>query len=203
MPPPDPESAHVSPTLEKRHSQPRRLGVLLLASLAAAAVVVVALGAALSGQWAVRRSVLVAATPERVHRDVGDLQRWPRWAFWGRQPPHFRFWFEGTQGTGQTLHWQETREGTELGAGSISLTESTPAEGVAFQTRMPKGKTGSGSIRYERVGDMTRVIWQDEGELPPIVGGLFLDLFQKRLGRHMETGLAQLKQLSEAAPEGP
>lgn len=187
----------------QRHIRPRRLVVVLLASLAAVLLVVVALGAALPGNWAVRRSVLIAAAPEQVHGLVGDLRRWPQWAFWGRQPPRFRFSFEGTAGPEQTLHWQELQGAKRLAGGSITLTRSHRSQGVEFSTHMPEGKSGSGSVSYEQLGDMTRVSWLDQGQLPPIVGGLFLDLYQQRLGRHMQKGLAQLKRVSEAAPAPP
>ena len=42
---------------------------------------------------------------------------------------------------------------------------------------------------------VTQVTWQDRGQLPPIVGGLFRDLFQKRLREHMRTGLERLHDL--------
>jgi hypothetical protein len=49
---------------------------------------------------------------------------------------------------------------------------------------------------------VTLVTWYDRGHLPPVIGGLFLDLFQKRLHDHMSAGLERLKDLVEANPAG-
>jgi hypothetical protein len=79
----------------------------------------------------------------------------------------------------------------------VRIVRSDPTVGVSFEHHTSSGEPSRAEISYVPHPSVTEVVWRDEGLLPPIVGGLFLDLFQKRLGRHMESGLTRLKDLVE------
>jgi hypothetical protein len=74
---------------------------------------------------------------------------------------------------------------------------SEPASGVWFENRTPSSELSESSVRYQERPNVTLVTWEDRGRLPPIIGGLFLDLFQQRLHSHMAGGLERLKDLVE------
>jgi len=86
----------------------------------------------------------------------------------------------------------------DLASGETRIVRSDPREGVWFESHTQGGDASEASVRYGERPGVTRVTWLDRGRLPPIIGGLFLDLFQKRLHDHMSTGLERLKDLVES-----
>lgn len=167
------------------------LGVLLLTGLLLAG-----LGALLPRRWHVEQSVMINAPPAAVHRWVNDLAHWSDWAQWNQAELAPRNDVSSpSAGTGARLVWYG--RGDERAAGEVRIVRSDPQLGVWFENRTSDGETSSARVTYVPRPGVTEVIWSDEGQLPPIVGGLFLDFFQKRLGQHMEAGLGRLKELVE------
>jgi hypothetical protein len=169
------------------------LGVLLLTALLLAG-----LGSLLPRQWRVEESVMINAPPARIHAWVNDLQHWSEWAQWNQAElaPNNQV-STPSAGPGATLTWYGRGSGKGSGAsGEVRIVESDPAQGVWFENRTD-GDTSHATLTYTPRPGVTEVVWRDEGRLPPIVGGLFLDLFQKRLGKHMASGLERLKELVE------
>lgn len=166
------------------------VGVLLFTALLLAG-----LGALLPRRWHVEQSIIINAPPASVHRFVSDLGYWSEWAQWNKAEldPQNRLG-NPSAGVGGTLTWFG-RGGKA--SGEVRITQSDPAHGVAFESRAPDGDASTAQIVYVPRPGVTEVIWRDEGRLPPVVGGLFLDLFQKRLGKHMTAGLERLKELVE------
>ncbi len=184
-----------------------RVAQIVLGSLLAVAVLIVGTGALLPRDWQVQETILINAPPAAVHAWVGDLERWPRWAQWNQSElwPKNRV-SDPSSGVGATLHWYgRTRAGDEPAAGEVRIVRSDPASGVWFENRTPSSDLSEASVTYQERPSVTLVTWEDRGRLPPIIGGLFLDLFQKRLHSHMAGGLERLKDLVEAeqAPPAP
>jgi len=158
---------------------------------------IVGLGALLSRTWQVEESILINAPAPAVHAWVGDLQRWPRWAQWNQAA----LWpknqvSEPSTGVGATLRWYgRAQSGDELQSGEVRILRSDPHQGVWFENRIQNHAPSQTSVTYAERAGVTQVTWQDRGQLPPIVGGLFRDLFQKRLREHMRTGLERLHDL--------
>lgn len=166
------------------------LGVLIFTGLLLAG-----LGALLPRRWHVEQSIMINAPPAAVHRYVSDLHYWSEWAQWNQAElaPQNQVGSPGA-GAGATLTWYG-RGGRA--SGEVHITRSDPALGVWFESRTPGSDPSTAQISYVQRPGVTEVTWRDEGRLPPIVGGLFLDLFQQRLGKHMTSGLERLKELVE------
>lgn len=185
----------------KRGSQPSRWRVaqIVMGSLLSVALLIVGLGALLPRDWRVQETILINAPPAAVHSWVGDLERWPRWAQWN-QP---ELWSQNhvskpSSGPGATLRWYAPASaGEESPAGEVRIVRSDPTSGVWFENRTPSSELSEASVLYQRRPSVTLITWEDRGRLPPIIGGLFLDLFQKRLHSHMAGGLERLKDLVE------
>jgi hypothetical protein len=137
-------------------------------------LVIGAIGFALPNRWEISRSVLIHAAPSEVHRVVSDNSKFPLWAL-----P------EAVQ-TDPSL------------TSSLTIERSDPQRGVWFATRTRTGEAGHAAVTYRTRAGLTEVTWLDRGELPPVIGGLFRDQFQRQLAAHMERSLTRLKQLAEA-----
>lgn len=186
----------------KPSSQPSlwRVAQIVVGSLLAVALLIVGLGALLPRDWKVQETILINAPPAAVHAWVGDLERWARWAQWNQSElwPQNRV-SQPSSGPGATLRWygRSQAEG-ESAAGEVRIVRSDPTSGVWFENRTPSSDLSEASVLYQERPSVTLVTWEDRGRLPPIIGGLFLDLFQKRLHSHMAGGLERLKDLVEA-----
>ncbi|MEY2929785.1 MAG: hypothetical protein RL033_534 [Pseudomonadota bacterium] len=186
----------------KRSTPPSlwRVAQIVLGSLLAVTLLIVGLGALLPRAWQVQETILINASPAAVHAWAADLERWPRWAQWNQSElwPQNRV-SQPSSGVGATLHWYgHARGGEETAAGEVRIVRSDPTSGVWFENRTPSSDLSEASVRYQERPSVTLVTWEDRGKLPPIIGGLFLDLFQQRLHSHMAGGLERLKDLVEA-----
>lgn len=176
-----------------------RVAQIVLGSLLAVALLLVGLGLILPRHWHVEASIMINAPPAAIHARVDDLHHWPHWAQWNQSAlaPQNHV---GTpsSGRGATLTWYGRAEASDkLTTGEVRIVRSDPSLGVWFESRTMGGAPSRASLTYNAKPGVTEVIWLDDGELPPIVGGLFRDLFQKRLAQHMQAGLEKLKDLVE------
>ena len=141
---------------------------------------------------------MINAPPAAIHRYAGDLQYWPIWAQWDRTLSPANELSQPSTGVGAWLTWHgHGRKSSDETEGEVRIVESDPNRGVRFEHRMPGGKASRAALLYAVKPGVTEVTWRDEGQLPPIVGGLFLDFFQTRLARHMAEGLTRLKAVVE------
>jgi hypothetical protein len=187
--------------MSRRSLQPGlgRVAQIVFGSLLLVTLLIGGIGALLPRDWQVEESILINAPAAAVHVWVGDLQRWPRWAQWNQA----ELWpqnqvSEPSTGTGATLRWYGRASSRDaLASGETRIVRSDPREGVWFENHTQGGDASEAIVRYSERPGVTLVTWLDRGRLPPIIGGLFLDLFQKRLHDHMATGLERLKDLVE------
>lgn len=168
------------------------LGVLMLTGLLLAG-----LGALLPRRWHVEESIMINAPPAAIHVWVNDLRHWPEWAQWNQADlaPQNQL-STPSLGAGAKLSWYG-RGGGDTAGGEVRIVRSDPALGVWFENHTRGSQPSHAAVTYVARPGVTEVFWRDEGQLPPIVGGLFRDLFQKRLGKHMASGLERLKELVE------
>ena len=174
-----------------------RVAQIVIGVLALTGLLLAGLGALLPRRWHVQESVMINAPPAVIHGWVSDLRHWPQWAQWNQADlaPKNQLSAPST-GAGARLTWYG-RGGEKPTSGEVSIIRSEPELGVWFENRTSGGEPSRAEVTYVARPGVTEVIWKDEGQLPPIVGGLFLDLFQKRLSRHMNAGLERLKELVE------
>ncbi|MFT5290431.1 MAG: hypothetical protein ACI8QS_001229 [Planctomycetota bacterium] len=167
-------------------------------------VLILALAAisfALPGSYEVQRSIVIAADAQRIQAPLSDLTTWPEWSAWSRERDASAEWsFSGDVGEGQEWKW----EGEELGKGRLRLTKVIPGEGILYQIAfIDPDMQGTGHISIETSGESCTVTWTSRGELGrnPLnrLFGVFLDGI---LGPDLETGLAGIKRVAEAGPQG-
>lgn len=174
-----------------------RVAQIVLGVLALTGLLLAGLGALLPRRWHVEQSVMINAPPAAIHAWVNDLHHWPKWAQWNQADLAPKNELSApSAGTGARLTWYG-RGGDSPTSGEVRIVKSDPAHGVWFENRTSGGEPSRAEITYVARPGVTEVVWKDEGQLPPIIGGMFLDLFQKRLSRHMAAGLERLKELVE------
>ena len=167
------------------------VGVLLVTAL-----LLGGLGALLPRRWRVEQSVMINAPPAAIHTWVNDLAHWSEWAQWNQaELAPKNDLSTPSAGPGARLTWYGRDGGKGPSDGEVRILRSDPALGVWFENRTSSGEPSHAQVTYVPRPGVTEVIWKDEGQLPPIVGGLFLDLFQQRLGQHMASGLERLREL--------
>jgi hypothetical protein len=180
-----------------------RIGIGVVAATVLAAIV----GLFLPSTFEVERSLVIKASPERIHQFTGDLSRWPQWVPWLREEPGLVVTAgEKSTGVGASQTW--TADASE---GSLIFTRCDPAWGIAYDMIFSKNTyTSTRSLRYRTVPGGTEVVWHMIGDNGNnLLARYFAGLIRTRIGPQFEEGLARLKLVSEraeveenAVPEG-
>ena len=77
--------------------------VKVFGALVALWVVLLLVGFFLPGHYRVERSLVLAARPERIYAQVGDLRAWSRWGVWFERDPAMKITY--SQATDQVGSW--------------------------------------------------------------------------------------------------
>ena len=174
----------------------KRIGIAVLAAFFLFGLI----GFFLPREWNVERTILIRATPEKIHAWVGTPARWNDWFAWEemKSDPAYKVWTSGPEsGVGATYEWSGSA--LKAGTGKLVIAKSDPKAGIHIDEWINgDDRNATGSIVYTSAdGGMTRVTWTDVGTAPPIIGGWFRGLIEDGLGKAFEQGLANLKQRAE------
>ena len=151
----------------------------------------------------VERSADIHATPERIFALVNDLPSHGAWSPWEKKDPGMKRTYTGpTSGKGAVYEWDGNKN---IGTGRMEIIESFPASRVVFKLDFfkPFEAHNTAEIALDSGRDSTNVIWAIYGPSPYMskVMGLFCS-FDRMIGREFETGLANLKLLTEVDGAG-
>lgn len=161
-------------------------GIGLVGVLGLAVVV----GAVRGSHWEVERSVTIQASPEQLLPLVADFESgWTKWSVWSEMDPQGKWEFGGNPG--EPGHWMAW-DGPEVGHGKLTLTK-VEASGITYEGQIETDEPNNvGTITFEPDGDATKVTWHDEGDAPPVIGGLFKGMLEDMLGQNFEQNLEKL-----------
>ena len=173
--------------------------LIVLVGIVAALAVVVALQPA---DFRVTRSATISAPPAVVFAQVNDLHKFQDWSPWAKLDPAAKSDFQGPPaGTGAAFSWAGNME---VGEGTMTITESRPAELVRFKLdfKKPMAGTSTAEFTFKPEGGATLVTWSMEGKngFAGKAVSLVMDC-DKMVGGQFEKGLADLKKIAEAAPK--
>jgi hypothetical protein len=148
--------------------------------------------------YTVSHSISIDATPEQIHRHVGDLDKWPAWTPWSKQDPTMVI-TEGQPrtGVGANQSWVG-----EEGNGRLEFTKADPRTGVEmdlwFEDDSMQCKSAY-TYTPSADGSSTTVTWTMSGTVPvPVFGGLIASKMDDFVGPMFDQGLADLKTVVEA-----
>lgn len=147
----------------------------------------------------VKRSIEIAATPEKVFPHLNNLKSFvDGWSPWtGKDPAATHSYGGPAEGVGATYAWKGDPK--KVGTGSMEIRASEPGRRVSthlvFQGR---GEAEAGWTIEDLGGGKARVTWDfeaDNGYSP--LARIFGRMMDRFLGPDYEQGLAKLKSLCE------
>ncbi len=168
--------------------------------LVGAVLFVVVLGLVLPRRWEVTQSIVIDASPARIHPFIAGFRNWQEWAAWSKDlDPQVRNTYDGEEvGVGSKWSWL----GSKMGHGRMEVISADPRTGVEIDEAIESETVNAhSSFTYSAVsGGGTRVTWVDTGKLPLPLGGYFRGSVEHQLSGYFQRGLEALKQKVEALP---
>lgn len=168
----------------------------LVAAIVAFAVIV----ATRPADYTVARSTTIAAPQEVVFDQVNELKKWEAWNPWGKLDPNMKLTYEGpASGVGASYSWAGN---SQVGEGRLTITESRPNELIRFKLEFFKPMAGVSTTEFSFKPqlDNTEVTWTMTGKNNFIGKAMCLFMsMDKMIGGQFESGLADLKTVSETA----
>jgi uncharacterized protein YndB with AHSA1/START domain len=149
----------------------------------------------------VQREITINAAPQTVFARLTDFRRWGEWSPWETLDPSMQRSHSGAaSGQGAVYAWQGSGK---VGAGRMEIVEASPPARVRIQLDFikPFAARNTAEFTLSPQGEATRVVWAMHGSSPFIskLMGVFIDM-DRMIGADFETGLANLKAVSEKAP---
>ncbi len=146
----------------------------------------------------VQRAAAIKAPPEKVFALINDFKRWDAWSPWEKKDPAMkRTWGAVTSGKGAKYAWDGN---SEVGQGSMEITESVPSSKITLKLDFVKPFEGHSIVEFtlEPKGDVTNVTWAMHGPMPYLskVVSIFCSM-DSMIGKDYEAGLANMKAVAE------
>ncbi len=170
------------------------IAVVVVLAIAA----VLALAAKRPDTCTIRRTTRVEAPPERIFPLIENLRDNARWLPYYMKDPAMKCTYAGPErGPGAQVDFAGNKD---VGSGRVTITGTAPPGRVTMRLQMFKPFAADNVVEFTlaAVGSATDVTWAMEGRMPfpAKVVQLFIDT-ERMVGRDFETGLANLKTLSE------
>lgn len=168
-------------------------------------VVVILIGTALifastkPDTFRIQRATSIKASPERIFALINDLPSHGAWSPWEKKDPEMKRTYSGpSSGKGAMYEWDGNRN---IGKGRMEIMESSPSSKVTLKLDFIKPFEAHNVAEFilDAKGNATDVTWAMYGPNTYIskVMSLFFSI-DKMVGKEFETGLANLKTLTES-----
>ncbi|HXA45990.1 MAG TPA: SRPBCC family protein [Burkholderiaceae bacterium] len=174
----------------------------MLEIIVIAVVVIIAVVLALAARkpdiFRVERSIDIKAAPDKFSSLIDDFHQWAGWSPWEKLDPAMTRAYSGaTSGKGAIYEWQGN---SKVGQGRMEILEILPNAKIVIKLDFLKPFEAHNTAEFtlETRGDSTFVTWAMYGpaSLPVKVMHLFFNM-DKMVGKDFETGLANMKALTE------
>lgn len=176
------------------------LKTVLLGALAVLVVgiaVVLILAAMKPDSFSVRRSIVIAAPPERIYPLIADFKAWSAWSPWEKKDPAMKRDFSGApSGVGARYAWDGDKN---VGRGSMEIVEATPAKvGLKLDFVTPFEAHNDTVFALQPQGQATEVTWTMTGPTPFLAKIIHVFMNMDRMvGGDFESGLKAMKAQAE------
>jgi carbon monoxide dehydrogenase subunit G len=149
----------------------------------------------------IQRSASIKAPAEKIFALINDFHRWGSWSPWEKLDPALKRTYSGAgNGLGAVYEWEGNKK---VGKGRMEITQTSPPSKVTIKLDFLKPFEAHNTAEFmlESQGDSTSVTWVMDGQQPYMfkVMTLFLSM-DKMVGKDFETGLANLKSITESKP---
>jgi len=179
------------------------MGQKIVAAIVTVLVVFVVLVAVQPAEFRIERSITISAPQSVVFSLVNDLHSFNEWNPWAKKDPAMEQSYEGpAAGPGAIYRWSGN---ADVGAGSMTITESHANEGVELELafRKPMRATNAVEFTFRPNGEQTVVTWSMSGEKDMTAKAIHLVMdMDKMVGGDFERGLADMKSLAESRAHG-
>jgi uncharacterized protein YndB with AHSA1/START domain len=148
--------------------------------------------------FAVQRSAVINAPPEKIFPLIDDFKSWGAWSPYEKLDPAMQRTFsEPARGVGATYAWSSDGD---AGAGSMKITETVVPTKVALDLDFIRPMATSNKVEFtlQPGAAGTQVTWALRGPVPYVakIMHLFFNM-DKMIGGDFEKGLADLKAAAE------
>jgi uncharacterized protein YndB with AHSA1/START domain len=170
------------------------------------ALVIAVLVAALLGfaatrpnAFRVQRSLAIQAPPQRIFNLIADFHQWGLWSPYEKIDPLMRKTFSGAEsGRGAVYNWSGN---SKAGEGCMEITSTAEPSKIVIKLDFLKPFEGHNTAEFtmQLAATSTKVTWAVYGPQSFLLK--FLSIFMnmdKMLGKEFESGLANLKAISES-----
>jgi hypothetical protein len=174
--------------------------LIVIAAMIVLAIAVIWILAARQGDvFAVERSVVVNAPPQRIHALVNNFHNWTDWSPYEHRDPQLKRSFSGaSEGKGSVYAWEGNKN---VGSGRMEILDTDPSSNVTIKLDFlkPFEAHNKAEFLFRPQGGATFVTWRMSGPHACMsrVMGVFMN-FDRMVGKDFETGLASLKQAAES-----
>ena len=145
----------------------------------------------------VQRSIAINAPEQDIFPYLNDFRKINQWSPWAARDPDMRFDFSGQpEGVGARMQWSSDQG--NVGEGAQEIVESEPGKLVVVKIDFDQQSSASARYELRPAGAGTRLTWRLNADVGnnPIERWTGL-LFDRRVGKDFEQGLARLKELVE------
>ena len=175
----------------------KRIALTAAALLVIAIAIILVYATTKPDSFRVQRTASIKAPAEKIYVLVNDLPAHRQWSPWEQKDPGMKRTYTGpSSGKGAKYEWEGNKE---IGKGRMEIVDSSPAR-ITYDMHFlePFEARNVAEITMAQAGDATDVTWAIYGPMPYIskVITIFCD-FDAMIGKEFETGLANLKSLSE------
>jgi effector-binding domain-containing protein len=170
--------------------------LIILASLVGLFLVVTLL---LPSKYTVTRSIKINAPARVVFEQVNNVKNWVKWSPWYKMDPSQKFTFSGpAHGSGACYSWESLNK--NVGNGSLTITQSQPYAFINTRVITTGAVMEENPWTFKEDNGVTEVTQSVKVETSFFGrwAGLFMDA---SIGPLFEKSLANLKEVSEAAPK--
>lgn len=154
----------------------------------------------------VTRSITINAPASEVFTQVGDFSNWSKWSMWSQRDPNMQSTFEGEpMMEHHKWSWKSTEGNGTQTITSVTLNEEIKSDLLFEGFQDPNKSTfnfkesgSSDDVSVPCATCTTEVSWtMDMGKIPFQYRGMMF-MFQGRLIKDFEGGLANLKKVCES-----
>ena len=172
-----------------------KVGALIVVVLVAA---VLAFAATKPDVFRVQRSASIQAPPEKIRALLSDFRGWEAWSPWEKLDPAMKRSYSGAEkGKGAVYAWEGNKN---VGQGRMEITDVEPSR-VAMNLDFVKPFEAHNKVEFLLApkDSATQVTWSMQGPVPypAKIVHVFMNM-DAMVGGQFETGLANLKRISEA-----
>jgi uncharacterized protein YndB with AHSA1/START domain len=149
-------------------------------------------------EFTIRRSISIAATPERVFALINDFREWPKWSPWEKLDPTMKKTLSGAEsGPGSVYEWEGDKK---VGAGRMEILAAAPFSTIDIQLSFFRPFRAENRTLFTLLpqSEGTYVTWEMSGTNNLIMKmmGIVMNM-DKVIGRDFEKGLGAMKAEAE------